>query len=136
MIVIDANILIYSLIECEYSPLVHKLREKDADWRTTALCLHETLNVLATYQRSKVLTLAQCHKLLEHADRFINVAQCEVKMDAALTIAAKYAITGYDAQYVALAQSLNSPLITEDRKLRTAVPEVAVSMQGFLVQKF
>ena len=34
MIVIDANILIYSLIECEYSPLVHKLREKDADWRT------------------------------------------------------------------------------------------------------
>ena len=29
MIVIDANILIYSLIECGYSPLVHKLREKD-----------------------------------------------------------------------------------------------------------
>ncbi len=132
MIVIDANILIYSLIECDYSPLIHKLREKDSDWRTTALCLHETLNVLAVYQRREVLTLAQCRKLLDHTERFIKVAQCEVKMDAALAVAAKYAITGYDAQYVALAQSLNAPLITEDRKLRKAVPGIAFSMQEFL----
>ena len=134
MIVIDANILIYSLIECDYSPLVHKLREKDSDWRTTALCLHETLNVLTTYQRREVLTLTQCRKLLDHAGRFINIAQCEVEMDAALTVAAQYAITGYDAQYVALAQSLNALLITEDRKLRNAVPGITFSMQEFLAQ--
>ena len=134
MIVIDANILIYSLIECEYSPLIHKLRERDSDWRTTALCLHETLNVLATYQRREVLTLTQCRKLLDHAERFLQVAQCEVEMDAALAVAAEYAITGYDAQCVALAQSLNAPLITEDRKLRKAVPGIAVSLQEFLAR--
>ena len=134
MIVIDANILIYSLIDCDYSPLVHKLREKDSDWRTTALCLHETLNVLATYQRREMLTLTQCRKLLDHAERFMKVAQSEVAMDAALAVAAKYAITGYDAQYVALAQNLNAPLITEDRKLRNAVPGIAFSMQEFLAQ--
>ena len=78
------------------------------------------------------MTLAQCHKLLEHADRFLKITQCEMKMDAALVAAAKYAITGYDAQYVALAQSLNAPLITEDRKLRAAVPGVALFMQEFL----
>ena len=44
------------------------------------------------------------------------------------------AITGYDAQYVALAQNLNATLITEDRKLRNAVSGIAVSMQEFLVQ--
>jgi predicted nucleic acid-binding protein len=129
VIVVDANILVYSLIEGDYTPLVHKLRERDGDWRTTGLCLHETLNVLATYQRRDVLTLAQCKKLLDHAERFVKVAQCEVKMDAALAMAAKYAITGYDAQYVVLAQSLNVPLITEDRKLREAVPGIAFSMQ-------
>jgi predicted nucleic acid-binding protein len=132
MIVVDANILVYSLIEGDYPQLVQKLREKDADWRTTGLCLHEILNVLATYQRRKVLTLAQCKKLLDHAERFMQVAQCEVKMDAALAVAAKYAITGYDAQYVALAQSLNAPLITEDRKLREAVPGIAFSIKEFL----
>lgn len=134
MIVVDANILIYSLIEGDYSPLAHKLRERDMDWRTTGLCLHEVLNVLATYQRRDILTLAQCKKLLDHAERFMKVAQCEVKMDAALAVAAKYAITGYDAQYVALAQSLNTQLITEDRKLRDAVPGIAFSMQEFLAQ--
>jgi len=134
MIVVDANILIYSLIEGDYSPLVHKLRERDVDWRTTGLCLHETLNVLATYQRRDILTLAQCKKLLEHAERFMKVAQCEMKMEAALAMAAKYTITGYDAQYVALAQSLNVPLITEDRKLREAVPGIAFPMQEFLAQ--
>ena len=134
MIVVDANILVYSLIEGDYSPLAHKLQERDLDWRTTALCLHEILNVLATYQRREVLTLAQCKKLLDHAERFMQVAQCEVKMDAALVVAAKYAITGYDAQYVALAQSLNAPLITEDRKLREAVPGIAFSMREFLAR--
>ncbi len=134
MIVVDANILVYSLIEGDYSPLVHKLRERDMDWRTTGLCLHEILNVLATYQRRGILTLAQCKKLLDHAERFMKVAQCEVKMNAALAVAAKYAITGYDAQYVALAQSLHVPLITEDRKLRDAVPGIAFSMQEFLAQ--
>lgn len=134
MIVVDANILVYSLIEGDYSPLVHKLRERDMDWRTTGLCRHEILNVLATYQRHDILTLAQCKKLLEHAERFMKVAQCEMKMDAALAVAAKYTITGYDAQYVALAQSLNAPLITEDRKLREAVPGIAFSMQEFLAQ--
>ena len=134
MIVVDTNILLYSLIKCEQSPLVQKLRGKDADWRTTALCLHETLNVLATYQRREVLTLAQCRVLLGHAERFIEVAQCVVAMDAALAVAAECAITGYDAQYVALARSLNAPLITEDRKLRKAVPGIALSMQEFLAR--
>ena len=45
MIVVDANILVYSLIEGDYTPLIQKLREKDADWRTTELCLHEILYI-------------------------------------------------------------------------------------------
>lgn len=134
MIVVDANILIYSLIEGDYTPQINKLLEIDTDWRTTGLCLHETVNVLATYQRRGILTLAQCKKLLAHAEHFMEVAQCEVKMDAALAVAAKYSITGYDAQYVALAQSLNAALITEDRKLREAVPEIAFSLREFLAQ--
>lgn len=132
MIVVDANILIYSLIESDCSPLIFRLHEKDADWRTTALCLHETLNVLATYQRQGILTLAQCRELLGHADRFVKVAQCEVDMQMVLSVAAEYSVTGYDAQYVALAQSLKAPLVTEDRKLRQAVPGIAFSMQEFL----
>ncbi len=132
MIVVDANILIYSLIDGDNTKSVQKLREKDNDWRTPSLCMHEVLNVLTTYERRKVLSLVQCRKLLEHAERFLQVAECEVRMDAALTAAAKYAITGYDAQYVALAQALGAPLVTEDRKLRAAVPGIALSIAELL----
>lgn len=134
MIVIDANILIYALIECDNSRLTSQLRVKDADWRTTGLCLHETLNVLTTYQRRGLLALEQCRELLRHANRFIAVAQCDVDMEASLTVAAQYGITGYDAQYVTLAQNLAVPLITEDRKLRQAVSEVGISMQEFIAR--
>jgi len=74
MIVIDANILIYALIACDNSRIIPQLRAKDADWLTTGLCLHETLNVLATYQRRGLLTLEQCRELLGQATRFITVA--------------------------------------------------------------
>ncbi len=55
-------------------------------------------------------------------------------MDTALAVAAEYAITGYDAQDVALAQSLNAPLIAEDRKPRKIMPGIAFSIQEFLAQ--
>jgi predicted nucleic acid-binding protein len=55
-------------------------------------------------------------------------------MEASLAVAAQYGITGYDAQYVTLAQNLAVPLITEDRKLRQAVPEVGISMQEFIAR--
>jgi predicted nucleic acid-binding protein len=70
MIVIDANILIYALIESDNSRMIPLLRTKDADWRTAGLCLHETLNVLATYQRRGLLTLEQCRELLKSANHF------------------------------------------------------------------
>ena len=76
-------------------------------------------------------------QVVENCDylaRLIKVAQCEVTVDAALSVAAKYAIAGYDAQYVTLAQSLDAPLITEDRKLRKVVPGIAFSIQEFLAQ--
>ena len=88
--------------------------------------------MLVTYQRRGMLTLEQCQERLDHIQRFMQVAQCDVDMSATLTVATQYAITAYDAQYVALAQSLNAPLITEDKKLRQAVPWIAFSMHDFL----
>jgi predicted nucleic acid-binding protein len=116
----------------DFSRLIPQMRAKDADWRTTELCRHEALNVLATYQRRGVLTLEQCQELLNHANRFIAQAQCEVNFATSLDIAAKYGISGYDAQYVELAASLSVPLISEDQKLRQAAPEMVMSMQQFI----
>ena len=48
MIAVGADILVYAQIEGDYSQLANALREKDTDWRTTGLYLHEILNLPAT----------------------------------------------------------------------------------------
>jgi len=53
----------------------------------------------------------------------------------ALSQALELNISGYDAQFVALAVTLDVPLVTEDRRLRSAVPAVALSMQQFLTER-
>lgn len=134
MIVVDTNILIYSLILCEKTALAQNLRAHDADWRVPDLCQHETLNVLVNYQRSGLLTLDQCQELLRRARAFMQVAQSELDLSQALHVAAQLRLTGYDAQYLVLAQTLDVPLITEDRKLRNAAPGLALSMNEFLAR--
>jgi predicted nucleic acid-binding protein len=74
MIVIDANILIYALIECDNSRLIPQLKAKDADWRTTELCRHETLNVLTTYQRRGILTLVTMPRIAQSRQPVYNTS--------------------------------------------------------------
>lgn len=54
-----------------------------------------------------------------------------VDMMLALRLAIDHKISAYDAQFIALAQQLQVPCITEDRRLRRAFPHVAISMQEF-----
>jgi predicted nucleic acid-binding protein len=50
--------------------------------------------------------------------------------DAALEIALKHLISGYDACYVALAQQVNAPLITADTKLMRALAGKRLPVQS------
>jgi hypothetical protein len=49
-----------------------------------------------------------------------------------LELAARTRLSAYDCEFVALAQALAVPLVTEDRAVRKAFPEVAVTMEDFL----
>ena len=43
-----------------------------------------------------------------------------------------FKISAYDAEYVALARQLDVPLLSFDRKLRAAAPDVVSSPQAFV----
>jgi hypothetical protein len=55
-----------------------------------------------------------------------------VSSDAVLRLAATSRLSAYDCEFVALAQSLAVPLVTEDRAVLKAFPNVAIGMEGFL----
>ncbi len=135
MIAADANLWLYRLIESEMTVQAEAVWKKDKDWKTARLCLYEIVNVLCTYQRVGKLTVSQCDELLQRVSLQIEPAIQEVDLSLTLRLAAQYHVSGYDAQYLALTKMLKVPLVTEDRKLRQAAPDLTLSMQAFLAAR-
>ena len=131
MIVVDTNIIAYSLIEGEFTHWTRKLTALDSHWRLPSLWRHEFLNILAQYAQSDGCTLEEARMVWEKALKNFEPCEYPVDMSGALKIACTDKITGYDAQFIALAQSLEVPCVTEDKDLQKKFPHLAISMKEF-----
>ncbi len=135
MIVVDANVLAYSIIEGSLTPLALQVRDRDPYWRLPSLWRHEILNIFTTYVRQGGLTKEKAAKALEDVYAHFLPNEVELGPIETLEIALHYKISAYDAQYVLLAQQLGVPCVTEDRALRRATPGLTVSMENFVIRK-
>jgi predicted nucleic acid-binding protein len=132
MIVVDTNILVAVYIQGPRSGKVHELLQRDSQWRVPQLWQHEFLNVLATYGRVGKMSPVLLAALWQKAYKENAALEEPLNMAHALDLALIHQISGYDAQFVGLAETLNVPLITEDRKLQATLPQIAVSIEQFL----
>ncbi len=132
MIVVDVNVVAYTLIEGERTADAKRLRSLDADWRIPRLWRYEFGNLLATYVRTGGLSEPKARDLLREALAFYGPVERDPDQDAVLVSARRFHITGDDAQYVELARQLTLPLVTEDASLRRAVPDTALSLSAYL----
>ncbi len=128
MIVVDANILFPLFVDVDPSPQVHALFDFDRQWRTEPFALIELSNILATYERLGLLTKRAVHEALESATEFLTPNLVAVSNDEALEIAMEHKISGYDARYITVAQKLEQLLVTQDKRLRKAVPDRTISL--------
>ena len=131
MIVVDTNLVAYAVLEGPQTPLALQVREKDAEWRLPTLWRHEFLNVLATYVQHGGLGLQQALALWDRASKLLAPCERVVDMTVALDLAITHRVSAHDAQFLALAQSLNAPCLTEDRRLLKAFPRLTKSMRQF-----
>lgn len=127
MVLVDTNVLAYLMLEGDRTSAAQELFERDADWRSEAFIMVEFSNVLATYIRTKVLSRDQGLKLLAGAEKLVPVLT-SVQNARALEVATQFGISAYDARFVALAIQMKVKLVTEDAKLRAAVPSWTVSL--------
>lgn len=121
MLLVDTNVLAYLLIEGDRTPSAQALYERDSDWHSEAFILTEFANVLATYVRTKALTLREGLALLARAQATMSVLASAPHAHA-LETAAQFGISAYDGRFVCLAKELGTKLVTEDVKLRSAAP--------------
>jgi len=126
MIVVDANVIAYLLIRGERSEAMDRLLDRDADWVAPRLWLDEFLNVLCTCERNRGIGSAQAVALLEDALTLMDGASYEVAPERVLAVARRTGCSGYDSQYIALAEDLGLKLYTCDQLILQKCPGMAI----------
>jgi len=116
VIVVDASVVAYLLIEGELTDVVRELYRVDSDWVTPPILNHEILSILAA-----VGTEEQSSHSVEVIWRDVRAllgSRQQVPDPVnSLRLAVELGISGFDAQYLSLAQQLHLPLITGDARL-------------------
>lgn len=135
MIVADTNILAYFLIEGERTATAQALWQADSRWRLPALWRHEFVNILATYVRAGGAPLADMQQIRQTADSLFTPMECDVAMSDVLELAVNHGISAYDAQFVALAQTFDVPLVSEDKRLQNRCPGTVFGMDAYLKEQ-
>jgi predicted nucleic acid-binding protein len=132
MVLVDANILAYLVIEGILNRDAQRLYRMDPEWHTEAFAFIELSNVLASYHRLKALTLSVCLETMREAEDAIGANVHSVLTSESLVTAAEFGISAYNARYIALARKLNATLVTEDKKLRKSAPDWTCSLDEAL----
>jgi predicted nucleic acid-binding protein len=131
VVIVDTNVLAYLLIEGDQTDKAQQLYRQDGDWSSEAFVMVEFSNVLATYVRAGALPKAQGTALLTEAMNLLTTLHNVTNQDA-LDNAMRYEISAYDARFISVAQRLKTKLVTEDARLRKAVPSWTVSLSEML----
>ncbi len=132
MIVVDANVVVAFLLDTPLASEAREIHSRDAEWMTSPLCQFEVWNALLQETKAKKLALRSATAAAETAMRLLTTRTDGCGPAIILTTAYSTGLTAYDATYVVLARSLGAPLITEDKQILRACPDVAHSMKLFL----
>jgi predicted nucleic acid-binding protein len=127
VVLVDTNVLVYLLIEGDRTASAQALYASDPDWRSEAFVLVEFSNVLATYVRTRALSLAKGKELAAEAEAMLP-ALVGFPHKQALEIAEQFGISAYDARFIGLAKQLRVKLVTEDARLLAAAPSLTRSL--------
>lgn len=128
MIVVDTNVIAYLYIPGVHTPAAQSLRERDDDWTAPTLWRSEFRNVLAGYIRRKSLTFEEACDLQWRAEGLLAGSEYEVDSRTVFELVRDSPCTAYDCEFIALARSLGTKLVTMDGKLLQAFPDDAVAL--------
>lgn len=135
MIVADTNIISYLLLPTSYTESVDTLYKFDSDWTAPTLWKSEFRNVLALYLRKDIITLEKALQLQAAAETIMAHREFDVTSPQVLALVNESNCSSYDCEFVALANHLNTQLVTQDKKLLREFPSTAISIKDFLSRR-
>jgi predicted nucleic acid-binding protein len=133
MIVVDTNIIAYLYLPGDYTQLAEELLLQKPEWVVPALWRSELRNVLTHYLRKNILTFDQIYAIQTEAEALLASKEYEIDSYSVLRQVQESSCSAYDCEFVVLAKRLNTKLITMDKKVLSAFPEIAVSLSAAIV---
>lgn len=125
MIVVDTNVIAYLLIRGDKSEASDRLQQMDSDWVAPHLWQDEFLNILCTYERNGLLDATVAAEILKDALTLMDGMAYDIPPNQVLSAARRTGCSGYESQFIALAEELGVKFYTNDRKILTACPGLA-----------
>jgi predicted nucleic acid-binding protein len=132
VIVVDSNVIAYCWILSGRTELAQLLRLHDPAWHAPVLWRSEVRNALTAYVVRDIIKPERAAAIMAAAEGAMAEREHLVSSTLVLELAARTRLSAYDCEFVVLAQSLNVPLVTEDRAILKAFPDVAMTMEHFL----
>jgi predicted nucleic acid-binding protein len=131
VIVVDNSVLVAAILENEWSERARAAASQDGDWILPPLWQYEFTNVMVTLTKKRRVTAMAARGAIDDArvlvaDRVVAVDQHEV-----VRLALAFDISGYDAQYAALAQMYGVQCVTNDRRFADRVRALVTYLGEF-----
>ncbi len=131
MIVVDTNIISYLYISGERSEQAEQLLSADSHWNTPILWRSEFRSVLSQYLRKNILSFDEIILIIQQAEKLLTGNEFEISSAHIMRLVNKSNCSSYDCEFIALAQHLNVPLITADKKILREFPSLTKSLNSY-----
>lgn len=128
MIVVDTNVMFYLLTGVGPGDEAAQLLAEDPEWAAPSILLSELRNVLVGLLRRGQLQASDALDICTDAQAVLGDRVVSVLSEPVLETAVRGNLSAYDAEFVVLARSLGVPLVTADRAILEAAPDVAGSL--------
>ncbi len=128
MIVVDSNVLAYLYLPGEHTAAAEQLLEREPEWAAPVLWRSEFRNILAGYLRRKMLTFEQACSLQTEAEALLADSEFDVESQVVLELVRDSDCSAYDCEFIALANRLETKLVTLNKKLLRAFPKHAIGL--------
>jgi len=131
-IVVDTNIIAYLYLQNQYTSLAENLLLKYPDWHAPILWKSELRNVLAKYLRSTILNFDEVLNIQTDAENLMENKEYQMDSYSVLKLVKESDCSAYACEFIAFAKSLNTKLVTLDKKILAEFKDVAVSLEEFV----
>ena len=131
MIVVDSNVLAARNLAGVPTRLAEQVEDRDPLWIVPPLWRYEFQNILAKAIHARLITPEDALVAWRKASTQMVENEHEPGPEKVIDLSARYRITAYDANFIALAMEMGVMCVTEDGELHKKFPAIAVSMEDF-----